>query len=52
LIEDMANPSEIAEAEELLNELRSWNDEDVEELPKLYREKAREFRQLTQQAQK
>lgn len=34
------------EAEELLKELRSWSDEEVERLPKFYREKAREYREL------
>jgi len=33
--------------EELLEELESWSEEEVEALPKLYREKAREFRGLT-----
>lgn len=34
------------EAEELLEEVDSWTEEEVEELPKFYREKAREFRGL------
>jgi hypothetical protein len=38
--------SEVFEAEELLNEVESWSEEEIEELPKLYREKAREFRRL------
>jgi len=37
---------ELNEAEELLEELRSWSDEEVERLPKFYREKAREYRRL------
>jgi hypothetical protein len=37
---------EVFEAEELLNEVDSWSEEDIEELPKLYREKAREFQRL------
>ena len=37
---------ELAEAEELLDELKSWSEADIEELPKLYREKAWEYRQL------
>jgi len=41
--------SEVFEAEELLEELESWSEEDIEELPRLYREKAREYRRLTQQ---
>ncbi|MFB6186162.1 MAG: hypothetical protein ABEI86_04750 [Halobacteriaceae archaeon] len=40
--------SELLEAEELLKEVRSWSGEEIKELPKLYREKAREYRQLTQ----
>lgn len=39
--------SEVFEAEELLEKIESWSEEEVEELPKLYREKAREFRRLT-----
>lgn len=39
--------SQVFEAEELLAEIRSWSEEEVEELPKLYQEKAREFRRLT-----
>lgn len=38
--------SEVFEAEELLEEVQSWSEEEIEELPKLYREKAREFRGL------
>jgi hypothetical protein len=34
------------EAEELLEEVGSWSEEEVDELPKFYREKAREFRGL------
>jgi len=34
------------EAEELLEEVQSWSEEEVEELPRFYREKAREYRQL------
>ena len=36
--------SEVFEAEELLEEVSSWSEEDIEELPRLYREKAREYR--------
>jgi hypothetical protein len=35
---------ELFEAEELLKEVRSWSEEEVEELPRLYREKARKYR--------
>lgn len=38
---------EVFEAEELLEKVESWSEEEIEELPKLYREKAREFRRLT-----
>jgi hypothetical protein len=37
---------ELAEAEELLDELNSWGEAEIEELPKFYRERAREYRQL------
>ena len=40
--------SEVFEAEELLEEVRSWSEEKIEELPRLYREKAKEYRRLTQ----
>lgn len=36
---------DIAKAEELLEEVLSWSEEDVERLPKFYREKARKYRQ-------
>lgn len=32
------------EAEELLEEVASWSEEEIEALPKFYREKAREYR--------
>jgi hypothetical protein len=41
--------SEVFEAEELLEKVESWSEEEIEELPKLYREKAKEFRRLKQQ---
>lgn len=34
------------EAEELLAEVLSWSEEEVEMLPKFYREKARAYRRL------
>ena len=40
-------PRDLHEAEQLLEELRSWTEEEVEELPKFYRVKAREYRRLT-----
>jgi hypothetical protein len=38
--------SEVFEAEELLEEVDSWSDEEIEKLPKFYREKAREFQRV------
>jgi hypothetical protein len=37
---------ELYEAEELLAELASWSNEEIEQLPKFYREKARAYRRL------
>lgn len=39
-------PRDLHEAEQLLQELRSWSEEDIEELPRFYQEKAREYREL------
>lgn len=36
----------MVEAEELLERLESWSQEEVEELPELYQRKAREYRGL------
>lgn len=36
--------AEVYEAEELLEEVRSWSEEAVESLPKFYREAARQYR--------
>ena len=47
----MRSLDELSEAEELLNEVCSWSEAEVEELPKLYRERAREFRRLMQQGE-
>jgi hypothetical protein len=38
--------SDLNEAKELLEAVESWSDEEVEELPKFYREKAREFQRV------
>jgi len=38
----------VSEAEKLLEKVNSWSDEEIEELPKLYREKAKEYRGLVQ----
>ncbi|MDZ7688602.1 MAG: hypothetical protein U5J64_07770 [Halobacteriales archaeon] len=35
------------EAEQLLEEIDSWSEEEIEELPRFYSEKAREYRRLT-----
>ena len=40
-------PRNLHEAEQLLREIHSWTEEEIEELPKLYREKAKEYRRLT-----
>lgn len=44
-------PDELEEAASLLREVTSWSDDEIEELPKLYREKAREYRRLLQPGQ-
>lgn len=45
----MANRlSRLAEAEELLEQVASWSEAEIEQLPKLYRERAREYRGLLQ----
>jgi hypothetical protein len=42
---------DLAEAEDLLEHVRSWSEEEVNELPKLYRKKAREYRELSHQGE-
>jgi hypothetical protein len=42
----------MAEVGELLDEVESWSEEEIKELPKLYREKAREFQQLRNHGEK
>ena len=37
---------ELLEAEELLGEVASWSEDEIEQLPLLYRKKAREYRRL------
>lgn len=44
----MVLAGKIAEAEELLEEVESWSEEKIKELPLFYREKAREYRGLVQ----
>lgn len=36
----------VAEAEDLLVEVVSWSEDDIDQLPPLYQEKAREYRRL------
>jgi hypothetical protein len=38
--------SEVFEAEQLLEKVESWNEGEIEQLPELYRRKARELRRL------
>lgn len=38
--------AEMYEAEELLEEVGSWSEEEVEALPKFYRDAARRYRRL------
>jgi len=42
---------QISEAEDLLEEIDSWSEEEIEELPLFYREKAREYQGLLQQGE-
>jgi hypothetical protein len=37
---------DLQEAEELLEEIASWPEDRIEQLPKFYREKAREYRDV------
>lgn len=36
----------VFEAEELLEEVLNWNEEEIENLPRFYRDKAKEYRRL------
>jgi hypothetical protein len=47
----MATWEEVSEAEDLLEEIDSWSEEEIEELPLFYREKAREYQGLLQQGE-
>ena len=42
----------LSEAQQLLNEINSWSEAEIEELPLLYREKAREYQDLLQRGEK
>lgn len=37
---------EMFEAEELLEEVESWSEDEIEQLPQFYRERARAYRRL------
>jgi hypothetical protein len=40
---------EVFEAEELLEKIGSWNNEEIEELPKLYRKKVEKYQKLVEE---
>lgn len=42
----------LKEAEELLQEVESWSEKELEELPKIYEEKAKEYRRLLNNGEK
>lgn len=48
---DNVIPRDLYEAEELLKEVQSWSEEEIEELPKFYREKAKEYQGLLQEGE-
>lgn len=39
------------EAEELLEQVLTWSEEEIENLPKLYREKAEQYRRLAKRGE-
>ncbi|MCX2819489.1 hypothetical protein EGH25_09020 [Haladaptatus sp. F3-133] len=41
---------ELNEAEQLLEELESWSEEEIEELPRFYSEKAKELRETVRES--
>lgn len=43
---------QVFEAEELLEEVASWSEEEVEALPQFYREKAKEYRRLVKDGER
>lgn len=43
---------DLLKAEELLDEVASWPDDRIDRLPKLYREKAREYRRLANRGER
>jgi len=42
----------LQEAERLLNQIGSWTEEEIQELPELYRKKAREYQDLLKTGEK
>lgn len=47
----MTTWEEVSDAEDLLEEVGSWSEKEIEELPKFYREKAREYQGLLQRGE-
>ncbi|MFC5133731.1 MULTISPECIES: hypothetical protein [Haloferacaceae] len=45
-------PKDVEEAQQLLEHIQSWSDEEVEQLPKFYREKAERYRELANKGEK
>lgn len=48
---NMSLYSGLREAEKLLHKVDSWSEEEIEELPKFYRDKAREYQGLLQRGE-
>ena len=48
---NMSSSKDLVEAEQLLSELGSWTEEEIEQLPRLYRLKAKKYRRLTKTGQ-
>jgi len=45
-------PADVKEAEQLLERVQSWSDEEVDQLPKFYREKAERYRELANKGER
>jgi len=45
-------PKDLEEAQDLLKQVQSWSDEEVDHLPKFYREKAERYRELTNRGER
>jgi len=41
-------PRELSEADKLLKKVQNWTDNEIEQLPQFYKEKAKEYRSLLQ----